>query len=418
MVAAVLMLPAIGRRVASDLRALRLCRVVLCAAFFGVLQPVFLPTLAVGVNLITDSVQNPTSSFFRGREDGYFWYEDPEKEMEPEQKAKAPAPPIQEKAPPAEEPQVRPPEPAAVVQVERPAPAVFSVKWLQEKLPELRQTAIDEPTEKNVAAYMYAQRVMMDKADVFASVWQDVLRKDPLLDENNRFPMSEAFKLFVLRNADHARNAAIRSINQKAGMFYFFRSDCGFCHAQLPLLYTFAKDHAFELRLISLDGKPIPNMQEGDFLVDTGQAKTMKVTVVPAIVLAVPPDDVFIVTQGYIPYEALLNRIYLAAEDMGLIDQEYLVKTHPIDRGVLPPDVLKEAEAAGVGNDTSAMVSFLREKMHEALYGSEVPGPAPVQYEQQEELPPPPGLDYLYPPVERVRSLSQPLYKPEPVATR
>lgn len=378
-----------------------------------------LGTSARAANLITDSVTDTRGSFFRGEEDGYYWYEDPEEKRKREERLQAPPPPPPEiveepppeQAPPAPVAPAPPPVPAS----DPPGPLVFSVKWLQEKLPELRQTAIDDPTEQNVAAYMYAQRVMMDKADVFATVWQDVLRKDPLLDENNRFPMSEGFKLFVLRDADFARNAAIRSINKRAGIFYFFRSDCDFCQAQLPLLRTFANENDFEVRLVSLDGKPSPGMGEADFLVDTGQAKAMKVTVVPAIVLAVPPDDVFILTQGYITYEALLNRVYLAAEDMGLIDEQYVVKTKPIDRGVLPPSVLREAQAAGVGDDPTAMVSFLREKMHEALYGSDVPGPAPVQYQLQQELPPPPGLDYLYPPVDPVRELSQPLYVPTPI---
>lgn len=402
---------------ASASRSSDMIGMLLCAAFLGVLAPVLFQSSASGANLITETVQNPAGSFFRGKEDGYFWYEDPEEKKELEKRRTMPTPPpVQAKEPPQKEPDKPPPPPPdPVAPPAPPPPAVFSVKWIQEKLPVLRQTAIDNPTEENVAAYMYAQRVMMDKADVFASVWQDVLRKDPMLDENNRFPMSESFKLFALRDADKARTAAIRSINNKAGIFYFFRSDCEYCHAELPLLYTFANEHEFELRLISLDGKPLPNMRDGDYLVDTGQAKTMKVTVVPAIVLAVPPDDVFILTQGYIPYDVLLNRAYLAAEDMGLIDEKYLVKTHPMDRGVLPPNVLKEAKDSGIGDDPTAMVAFLREKMYEALYGPDETGPPPVQYGKQ-ELPSAPGLDYIYPPVEDVRALSQPFYQPTPMA--
>jgi conjugal transfer pilus assembly protein TraF len=365
-------------------------------------------------NLLTASETDTDASFFKRKEEGYYWYDDPEPEPEMVQ---APPPPPQPPPPPPQpsEPARPEPTPAPVAAPSPPpGPAVFSVKWLQQKLPEMRQTAIDDPTEQNVAAYMYAQRVMMDKADVFASVWQDVLRKDPLLDENNRFPMAEGFKLFELRRQDQARRQALISLNQKAGLFYFFRSDCDFCHAQLPLLYTFANEHDFSVRLVSLDGKPLPGMKDGDYLVDEGQAKAMKISVVPAIVLAVPPKDIFIVTQGYIAYEALLNRLYLAAEDMGLVEEELLVKANPMERGVLPPDVLKEAQAKGIADDPSAIVAFLREKMHEALYGSDVPMPDPVQVSPQSPLPEP-TMDYLYPPVEPVHSLSQPLYQPTPV---
>lgn len=360
-------------------------------------------------NLITSSETDTEGTFFRRKEEGYYWYEDPQPEPEP-QIVEAPPPPLPP-PPPAPEPPQPPPEPPPSAPSPPPGPAIFSVKWLQQQLPEMRQVAIDDPTEENVAAYMYAQRVMMDKADVFASVWQDVLRKDPLLDENNRFPMSEAFKLFQLRSQDQARRAAVMSLNQKAGLFYFFSADCEFCHAQLPLLFTFAKEHDFSVRLVSLDGKPLPGMQEGDYLVDSGQAKTMKISVVPAIALAVPPDDIFIITQGYIDYEALMNRVYLAAEDMNLVDEDLLVKANPMERGVLPPDVLKEAQSRGIGQDPSSMVAFLREKMHEALYGSDVPGPASPSRNPL----PDPAVDYLYPPVEPVSSLSQPLYQPATV---
>ena len=366
-------------------------------------------------NLVTASETDTEGTFFRRKEEGYYWYDDPKPEPEPQIVEILPPPP------PPPEPVTEPPKPTpeptpAAAPAPPPGPPIFSVKWLQQQLPEMRQVAIDDPTEENVAAYMYAQRVMMDKADVFASVWQDVLRKDPLLDENNRFPMSEAFKLFQLRSQDQARRAALTSLNQKAGLFYFFHADCEFCHAQLPLLYTFAKEHEFSVRLVALDGKPLAGMQEGDYLVDTGQAKAMKISVVPAIVLAVPPNDIFIITQGYIDYEALMNRVYLAAEDMNLVDPDLLVKANPMDRGVLPPDVLKEAQARGIGQDPSSMVGFLREKMHEALYGSDVPVQAPRTARNLLPDPTPdPALDFLYPPVEPVRTLSQPLYQPTPM---
>ncbi|NCA90355.1 MAG: alpha/beta hydrolase, partial [Gammaproteobacteria bacterium] len=217
-----------------------------------------------------------------------------------------------------------------------------------------------------------------DKAGTFATVWQDVLRKDPLLDENNRFPIGSTFKLMALREQDKARYTALRSLNQKAGLFYFFRSDCDYCHAQTPLLYSFAREFNFFIFMVSLDGKPLPGMKPDAYVVDQGQARQMGISVVPAIVLAVPPKDLFVITQGYLTYHAMQNRIYLAAEDLGLIPRELQVAAHPMERGVLSPEVLADAKALGLENDPAKMVDYLRRKTHEALYGEEVPGPLPL----------------------------------------
>lgn len=312
-------------------------------------------------------------TFFHRKEEGWFWYRDDEEEepvppLTPEAPPEAPAP----EAPP---PPVAPPSPPAAAPA---GPPVFSVRWLRKKLPELREIAIDAPTEENVAAYMYAQKVMMDKAGTFASVWQTVLRKDPLLDENNRFPIGSTFKLMALREQDKARYAALRALNQKAGLFYFFRSDCDYCHAQTPLLFAFAREFNFFVFMVSLDGKPLPGMQPDAYVADQGQARQMGIAVVPAIVLAAPPKDLFVITQGYLSYHALQNRIYLAAEDLGLIPAKLRIAAHPIDRGVLGPTVLAEAAALGLENDPAKMVAYLRRKTHEALYGEDVPGPLPI----------------------------------------
>ncbi len=324
------------------------------------------PALVAEPQLVTnDPLARET--FFDRKEEGWFWYRDAaEEEWLP-----PPPPP-----PPPAAPAAAPPAPPAAAP---PAgPPVFSVQWLRKKLPELREIAIDEPTEANVAAYMYAQKVMMDKAGTFATVWQDVLRKDPLLDENNRFPIGSTFKLMALREQDKARYTALRALNQKAGLFYFFRSDCDFCHAQTPLLYSFAREFNFFIFMVSLDGKPLPGMKPDAYVVDQGQARHMGIAVVPAIVLAAPPKDLFVITQGYLTYHAMQNRIYLAAEDLGLIPRELQVAAHPMERGVLGPAVLADAKALGLENDPAKMVDYLRRKTHEALYGEDVPGPLPL----------------------------------------
>ena len=46
----------------------------------------------------------------------------------------------------------------------------FSAAWFREHMQSFMDKAIDEPTNENVRAYLYLQRVMMDKGSQFADV--------------------------------------------------------------------------------------------------------------------------------------------------------------------------------------------------------------------------------------------------------
>ncbi|MCX7100910.1 MAG: conjugal transfer protein TraF, partial [Methylobacter sp.] len=123
------------------------------------------------------SVQN--STYYEDKERGWFWYEEPvldEDVAEPEPLLPEP-PPIQEKK--AE------PEPA-----KPPEAKPLSAEWFRKNMEKYRDKAIDEPTPQNVSAYMYLQRVMLDKAEKFTEVSQQVVMSDPVLDENSRRPIA------------------------------------------------------------------------------------------------------------------------------------------------------------------------------------------------------------------------------------
>ena len=75
----------------------------------------------------------------------------------------------------------------------------FSAKWLQQNMPKLLERAIDSPNKENVEAYLYAQRVAMDKSQVYAESARRVVASDPFLDENNRVPLSTYAKPSFLK---------------------------------------------------------------------------------------------------------------------------------------------------------------------------------------------------------------------------
>jgi conjugal transfer pilus assembly protein TraF len=295
---------------------------------------------AVAGWLLACPVAADTGDFFEREAEGWFWYHDP-READGAQEPDTPP--------------VVPPAPEAVAPEEhaQESPA-FSVAWLR-KLDELRDRAIDEPSDENVAAYMYAQRVMMDKADNFAERVKQVVETDPLLDENNRFPFAVAFRAHLMQAKEEAKQAALRDLATRAGLLVFFRSDCRFCHLQVPGLRHLAERYGFIVKYISLDGRPLPGI--ADYIRDAGQAGRLRVSIVPTLVLAIPSDTFVVVSQGYLAQTSLENRLLVAAEKQGLIPERIRREMQPESRGVLTAKDLEEAPA---GADPGEWVAYLR----------------------------------------------------------
>ena len=268
--------------------------------------------------------------FFERGAEGYWWYQDPPPKEEREQ----PEPPPPPSPPPVAK---SPAEPAPA------GPPTFSVAWLEAKLPELRRAAIDDPTPQNLSAYLYAQRVMMDKADNFTRQWQRVVASDPLLDENNRFPIATAFRSVAMRAETEGREQALRYVGENAGLFYFFDASCSYCSMQWSVLERLSQRHAIPLRLVSMDGRPLPHV-DAQVLTNQGQAQRMGIERVPAIVLAHPPATFSVLSQGFLPIDTLETRILLAAEHIGMLPEEILRLADPSRRGILTPPQARVAE--------------------------------------------------------------------------
>jgi len=121
----------------------------------------------------TYAVSAPDSSMWTDHERGWFWYEPVPKDL-PEEPPVGPPPPAT--AAPA------PPKPVG--------PLPLSAEWIRENLEKYQRLAIDNPTPENVAAYLYIQRVMLDKSQRFAEQVKHVVQLDPYLDQGTRRPLA------------------------------------------------------------------------------------------------------------------------------------------------------------------------------------------------------------------------------------
>lgn len=297
------------------------------------------------------------SNYYKGKAEGWFWYKDPPKE-EAEPKKELPPPP------PAPPPPPPPPPPEKIEPQAPKGPEVFSVAWIKKNLPKYRDRAIDNPTEENVQAYYYLQRVMMDKASRFSEASSRAIMKDPFLDEDSRRPVATYAANALNRDVTANKDKVLRSLSDKVGLFFFFKSNCMLCAEQANVLQSLTSSTGINIIPISIDGGPLDNGAFPEYRADNGQAKKLDVFQTPALALAMPPKDTAIVGYGAITLDVLFNRILMAARDAGMIDHKVFASTQPFfDNGLLSIEDSDGVSEDLLNNDPKKFVEAMKAKL-------------------------------------------------------
>ena len=236
-------------------------------------------------------------SYWRDRERGWFWYDDPlpERNEGPKPKPKA-VPTIS--APTA------PKRPSELVEFEA----------LQKRVEDLRNIAIINPSEQNIRNYLNIQNFVIEKASTFADVAQRVIWATPELDPTvtGRPVNAKALEVFDREQAG-ARTNTVAQLSQTHALFFFFRSDCPYCHQFAPLLKDFEAKFGLKIVPISVDGGGLPEFRSPR--VDNGIARTLDVRQVPALFLAEPRGGkITPIGYGVLSESELLERIFVVTQ--------------------------------------------------------------------------------------------------------
>lgn len=225
---------------------------------------------------------------------GWHFYEDPE-----------PEPPPLTLPPPS--------PPAAPAK----APELVEFERLQKTLEDTRNIAIMRPTEANVRRYMELEARVVGQASYFADVAQRIAWTTPELDPTLQGRPVNAKALEVFEQVQGAeRTRSVTELAKDHVLFFFYRSDCPYCHAFAPTLEAFQARHGLQVVAISLDGGPMPGFP--DTRTDNGIATALKVSQVPAIFLAQPfSGRISPIGFGVLSESQLLERIAIASGPRG-----------------------------------------------------------------------------------------------------
>lgn len=313
--------------------------------------------LTQGVSAAPADDDDTGSNWYQRHREGWWWGNEPV--------VKKPVPPPK---PPEQKPAA--PDAKAPPTPKKDQTEAFSAAWLRENLPRLIDKAIDDPTQENVAAYLYAQRALLDKGQNFEKAARLAIATDPMLDENNRVPIASFARAVADKRNTDGINEGVRYLAQKAGLWVFFDSTCTYCQPQVDIVQRLAKQVGFNASYFSLDGKTVPGLPANQVLRNDGAAQAVGVTMTPTTVLVVPPNGFYIVSQGLMDERDLRERLVMAAEAQNLLPKDILAKVRVFDRGVLSTKDLN----SGASQDPSVLVRQMRQKLKGA-YSNEQPTP-------------------------------------------
>ena len=202
-----------------------------------------------------------------------------------------------------------------------------NVEWLRKNYPVLEQRAIDDPSEANVSAYLYAKRIILDKSQRFSNMVTKVTNEDPLLNENNRVPYASAGAQAVRRADTLAQRKAVEEMAKTGGLVVFVDSTCRFCADQLPVVDMLKDMYHIEALVVSLDGAA-PKGYAGKIVKDNGLWKKLELKLTPSIVFVnrpqaftgpQDPNTYLIVAQGFYAADELSKQIAYAGFKSSLL---------------------------------------------------------------------------------------------------
>lgn len=226
------------------------------------------------------------------------------------------------------------------------SPEKVSVQWLRKNMVVLLERAIDNPTEANVSAYLYAQRITLDKAQRYQTMVTKVNNEDPLLNENNRIPYASTGAQ-AIRNADYlGQQQAVRELAKQGGIVVFVDGSCRFCAMQLPVLAALKNNFGMEYLVVSIDGAS-PKGFTGPISKDNGLFQKLSLKLTPSVVFVpspkaysgeVDPNRYLVVSQGFYAQDEMVKQISFAGHSTQMLSPETMSNLDVWSRGVASTD--------------------------------------------------------------------------------
>ena len=232
-------------------------------------------------------VKSPAASFFQRKAEGWHWYQSLSDNKVKEDLPKG-----------ATEPPLKTLSPTKQIENQR--------KELEKKL----HTAIVEPTQENLIAYITAQKALMDQSQKFSEMWKQVVMTTPSLDETLVHPVDQNARHVYYAQHHQDLEKKIKKLSEDYGLFFFFRKNCPYCHQFAPIVKRFSQKYGWSVLAVSLDGGTLaefPNAKQNN-----GIAERLQISHVPALIALHPKTGQLIpLAYGLVSESEIESRVEL-----------------------------------------------------------------------------------------------------------
>jgi conjugal transfer pilus assembly protein TraF len=189
-----------------------------------------------------------------------------------------------------------------------PPDPVTEIKTVRQALEIALDRALLNPTPQHVQQYITLQNQWSDRASQFSRMWQWVLLQHPQLDYAITHPTNQVGRSVYLDILSQSQETAIKTLAQRNGLFFFYRSNCPYCQRFAPIVKSFSERYRMPVIPITTDGIVLPEFPNSRL--DQGHAEQFQVKVEPALFTVNPYTHKAIpVAYGLISESDLRQRI-------------------------------------------------------------------------------------------------------------
>lgn len=218
--------------------------------------------------------------------------------------------------------------------------------WLRENLPKLLDEAQDNPSYENVRRYMYAQRIALDRATMFANTYREVSQRETALNESLRRPSSSLEVLALTKEINKDRRAMFERHYDDFGIFFFVSSNCTYCSSMIPVLDKLNKRFTLDILPVSVDGgKPEGStFWESKTVFDDGTlTSAMPIDIAPTFyVMNKRTMSATKMATGFQSQPEFLQSLIYALRQLDVIDEKEFQSTKQVKDIYLVPEMSHE----------------------------------------------------------------------------
>ncbi|MEI8295902.1 MAG: conjugal transfer protein TraF, partial [Alphaproteobacteria bacterium] len=103
------------------------------------------------------------------------------------------------------------------------------------------------PTPQNIQNYQVMQKDMMERSSKFSETWMRNVFMRPDLDHTMISPVSHKARHLHLDQQKERLKKTIQELRHNYGLFFFFSSNCRFCHEFAPIVKAFSETYGWEV---------------------------------------------------------------------------------------------------------------------------------------------------------------------------